>query len=92
MFKAEAAELDESEPDLSEVLIHTAKLTQPSTADQLAHSVNRAIIRPADIGFVAEAAPVGPAVAPMPGLLNVANIVEGGEVATDLDQRLDRHA
>ncbi len=96
VFKAEGADLDEGNPELAEVLIHTAKLTQmvrmsseqynqPSTADQLAQSVNRAIIRRADIAFVAEAAPVGPAVAPMPGLLNVANIVEGGEVSTNLD-------
>ncbi|CQD19598.1 Phage capsid family protein [Mycobacterium europaeum] len=38
-----------------------------------------------DIAFQAEAAPVAPAVAPMPGLLNVAKIVDGGEVSTNLD-------
>ncbi|OBG79098.1 phage major capsid protein [Mycobacterium sp. E3305] len=96
VFKAEGADLDEADPALSEVLVHTAKLSQliklsneqwnqPSTTDQLAQSVNRAIVRRADIAFLAEPAPVGPAVAPMAGLLNVANIVDGGEVSTNLD-------
>ncbi|OCB38760.1 major capsid protein [Mycobacterium malmoense] len=96
VFKAEAETLDEANPSLAEVLVHTAKLTQlvrlsneqwaqPFTTDQLAQSVNRAIVRRADIAFLAEAAPVAPAVAPMAGLLNVANIVDGGEVSTNLD-------
>lgn len=96
VFKAEGADLDEAQPGLNEVTIHTAKLTQlvrlsreqyyqGGTPDQLAMSVNRAIVRRSDVAFLAEPAPVGPAVAPMAGLLNVTDVVEGGEVASDLD-------
>lgn len=100
VFKAEGADLDEGNPALSEVLIHTAKITQlvrlsreqysqEGTADQLASSVARAIIRRADLAYVAEAAPAGPAVAPVAGLVNVADTVDGGEVSTDLDVLVD---
>jgi len=86
----------EAQPGLNEVVVHCAKLTQlvrlsreqyyqVGTSDQLAMSVQRAIIRRADIAFLAEPAPTGPAVAPMPGLLNVTGIVNGGAVATNLD-------
>ena len=96
VFKAEGGDLEESQPGLNEAVAHTAKLTQlvrlsreqyyqVGTADQLSLSVNRALVRRADIAFLAEPKPTGPAVAPMPGLLNVDNIVEGGEVAQDLD-------
>jgi hypothetical protein len=55
---------------------------QVGTPDQLSLSVQRAIVRRADIVFLAEPAPTAPAVAPMPGLLNVTGIVDGGTVAT----------
>jgi HK97 family phage major capsid protein len=100
VFKAEGAALDEGTPDLAEVLVHTAKVTQlvrlsseqwtqTNTAVQLSQSVSRAITRRANIAFVAEAAPGGPAVAPVAGLVNVAGIVNGGAVAVNLDALVD---
>jgi HK97 family phage major capsid protein len=96
VFKAEAAPLDEAQPGLNEVVIHTAKLTQlirlsreqymqNQTPDQLSLSVSRAIVRRADVAFLSEPAPTTPAVAPMAGILNVTGIVDGGTVSTDLD-------
>ncbi|MGH3265309.1 MAG: phage major capsid protein, partial [Trebonia sp.] len=99
-FTAEADTIPEAEPTLAERLVHTAKVTQlirvsdeqyrqTNTATQLSASVARAITRRANTAFVAEAAPTAPAVAPMPGLLNVAGIVDGGEIGTNLDGLVD---
>jgi HK97 family phage major capsid protein len=99
-FTAEGDTIPEGEPTLSEVLVHTAKVTQlvrlsseqwlqTNTATQLSQSVSRAITRRANIAFVAEAAPSGPAVAPVAGLLNTSGIVNGGAVAADLDTLVD---
>ena len=74
------------------MLVHTAKVTQlvrlsneqynqTSTASQLAQSVSRAVTRRANLAFMAEAAPTPPAVAPVAGLVNVANVVEGDDVS-----------
>jgi HK97 family phage major capsid protein len=41
------------------------------------------------VALVAEAVPVGPAVAPVAGLINVAGIVNGGAVADNLDALVD---
>ena len=90
-FTAEGEDIDEAEPALSEVLIHTAKVTQlvrisreqwlqPSTSEQLSQSVGRAVVRRADIAYVDESAPVGPAVAPVAGLLNWEGVVDGGDI------------
>jgi HK97 family phage major capsid protein len=100
VFKAEAAELDEAEPQLAEVLVHTAKITQlvrlsreqysqEGTAGQLAQSVARALTRRGDIAFVAEPAPTPPAVAPVAGLVDVPGVVEGGNVSDSLDELVD---
>jgi hypothetical protein len=100
VFKAEGDTLDEAQPGLNEVVCYTAKLTQlirlsreqymqVGTPDQLSLSVQRAIIRRADIAFLAEPAPTSPAVAPMAGLLNPTGIVDGGTVATNLDKISD---
>lgn len=94
-FKSEGDALDESTPGLSEVLIHTAKVTQlvrlsreqyvqEQTADQLSLSVSRAVVRRSDAAFLAEEAPTPPAVAPVAGLLNVENVIEGDPVANNL--------
>lgn len=100
VFKAEGADLDEGNPALSEVLIHTAKITQlvrlsneqwnqQGTPEQLATSVGRAIARRANLAFVAEAAPTGPAVAPAAGLVNVTDVVVGDPVTESLDALVD---
>jgi HK97 family phage major capsid protein len=99
-FTAEGDEIPEGEPQLAEVLIHTAKVTQlirisreqwsqAGTSAQLSSSVGRAITRRGDLAFVAEPAPIAPAVAPVAGITNVAGIVDGGHVAGDLDVLVD---
>jgi HK97 family phage major capsid protein len=99
-FTAEGDIIPEGEPTLAEVLVHTAKVTQlvrlsseqwsqQSTAVQLSESVSRAITRRSNVAFVAEAVPVGPAVAPVAGLVNVSGIINGGPVSTDLDALVD---
>ena len=85
---------------MGEVLIHTAKASQfitlsreqysqRGTAQQLSDSVRRALTLRGDIAFVAEPAPTPPDVAPMVGLYNASDIVEGDEVSTSLDSLVD---
>lgn len=99
-FVAEADPIDEAQPSLSEALIHTSKVSmlvrvsreqylQPQTPLQLSTSVSRAVTRRADIAYVDEQAPIGPDVAPVPGLLNWPQIIDGGAVADDLDGLID---
>ena len=71
--------------------IFERKYLQTNTASQLAQSVSRAIT-PANIAFVAEPAPTGGAVAPLAGLVNVDNVVEGDDVSGSLDNLVDRVA
>ena len=98
-FTAEGSPIDEAQPGLSEVLIHTSKVTQlvrlsneqyrqAGTPAQLSQSVSRAITRRADIALVAEPAP-SPGVAPAAGLLNWPGIVDGGAVSESLDALVD---
>jgi HK97 family phage major capsid protein len=51
--------------------------------------LRRAVTTAANLAFVSQAAPVGPAVTPPAGLLHVSGIVDGGTVATDLDELAD---
>jgi HK97 family phage major capsid protein len=92
----EGQTIDEAEPQLAEVLIHSAKISmlvrvsreqfqQDQTADQLSMSVGRAVTRRADLAFVAEPAPTAPATAPVAGLIHVSGLVAGGEITADLD-------
>lgn len=97
---AEGAEIDEAQPAMSEVLVRTSKITQlvrlsreqfaqDGTADQLASSVSRAIVKRADELFFAEPAPTPPATAPAAGLVNVTGVIDGGEVTDNLDALTD---
>ncbi|SUA03102.1 phage major capsid protein, HK97 [Mycolicibacterium fortuitum] len=99
-FTAEGSAIPEGDLGLSEVLVHTAKVTQlvrlsneqwnqTNTSAQLSQSVSRAITRRGDLAFVAEAAPTPPAVAPIAGLVNVPGIVAGGEISASLDALVD---
>lgn len=99
-FVAEAAAITPNEPALNERVVYTGKIAQlaaisreqyeqANTPAQLAQSLARAIVKRADIAFLREAAPVGPAVAPAAGLANVSGIEDGGTVATDFDQLID---
>ncbi|MED5813869.1 phage major capsid protein [Mycolicibacterium sp. 050232] len=99
-FVAEAAEIDESDPNMSEVVVHTGKISQlvrlsreqwyqEGTAIQLRKSVSRAIIKRADQAYLAQVVPTPPAVQPPAGLLNIAGVVDGGDVSGDLDTLVD---
>lgn len=99
-FVAEASPINESDPDMDEVLVHTGKISQliklsneqfnqEGTADQLAMSVSRAIIKRADQAYISQVAPTPPAVHPPAGLLNIDDVVEGEEIIGDLDALVD---
>ncbi len=99
-FIAESSEIPEAEPELAECVVFTGKISQlirvsreqfytDGTADQLASSVARALVRKADNAFLAQPAPTPPATNPAAGVLNVAGIVEGDEVADSLDALVD---
>lgn len=99
-FAAEGAEIPESEPDLAEVLVATGKVSQlirlsreqfvqDGTSDQLSQSIARAVQRRADLAFVQQAAPTPPALGPSAGLDNIAGLVDGGEIADNLDRLVD---
>lgn len=99
-FVAEAAPIPEAEPELAQCVIYTGKISQlirvsreqysqEGTADQLAGSVSRALIRKADEAFLTQAAPVAPATNPAAGLLNIAGTVEGDEITASLDVLVD---
>lgn len=99
-FSAEAEVIPESDPVLSEALVHTAKITQlvclsmeqyfqDGTNVRLESSLKRAITKKANEAFLAQVAPTAPAVAPVAGLLNTTGVVAGDEVATNLDPIVD---
>lgn len=99
-FTAENGTIAESTPELDEVLVYTAKITQlvnitneqyrqDGTAQQLSSSVQRAIVKKANEAYLTQIAPTAPAVAPTAGLLNVAGIENGGAVSADLDALVD---
>lgn len=96
----EGTPIDEANPGLAEVLVHTAKITQlvrlsneqyrqEGTAQELSESVQRAIVAKANSLFVAQAAPTSPAVAPAAGLINVTGVEDGGAIADNLDGLVD---
>ena len=102
-FVAEGDPIDESEPQLAEAVVVTRKIAQlirlsreqygqAGTAEELARSVARAITRKADNALLAQAAPVGPETAPVPGLVNWPGITDVGEIGDDLDDLIDLEA
>jgi hypothetical protein len=99
-ISVEADAIPESDPVLSERLVHTSKVTQlvrlsreqyqqAGTAGQLATSVARAITRRTNLAFVSENAPTAPAVAPVAGLINTNGLIDGGAIANNLDPLID---
>lgn len=100
-FTAEGAEITEGTPDLNEVLVHTGKVTQllrvsleqwaqDGTAGALSQAVQAAIQEKANQAYLSQIAPVGPAVTPPAGLLNVAGLtVWETPIATNLDGLTD---
>lgn len=99
-FVAEGADPGDANPELSEVTVHTAKIMQliPMTNEQfyqagteqrLSSSAVRALTKKADEAFLAQPAPVGGAVAPPAGLVNVSGITTGDPVFGSLDALTD---
>lgn len=99
-FIAEASEIPESEPELAECVVYTGKISQlirvsreqyyqDGTADQLAASVSRALIRKADEAFLTQVAPTPPATNPAAGLLNIVGTIDGDPVTDSLDALVD---
>ncbi|MFL0411074.1 phage major capsid protein [Microbacterium paludicola] len=99
-FVPEGAQIPEADPDLAEVTVATGKIAQlirvsreqwlqQGTSGLLSESVRRAVTKAANLAYIAQAAPVAPAITPPAGLLNIAGIVDGGTVATDLDVLAD---
>jgi hypothetical protein len=93
---AEAATIAESTPTLSEVTVFTGKVAQSvrlsaeqygrvDAASLLTDIVRRAVTNATLIAYLSQVAPTGPAVTPPARLLNVADITNGGAVATTLD-------
>lgn len=102
-FVAEGAAIPESDPDLSEVLVFTGKVSklvrlsreqwsQPNASQLLSDAVRRAVTKAGNVAYIAQAAPTAPAVSPPAGLLNVAGIQTGTTVAGDLDGLIDLQA
>lgn len=99
-FTAEGADIPEAEPTLSEVLVHTGKVTllvrvsreqwqQNGTANVLSDSARRAVLKKANEAYLAQVLPTAPAVTPPGGILNHPGIQNGGTIATNLDALAD---
>lgn len=102
-FTAEGAPIPEAEPTLSEVLVPTGKVTQlvrlsreqwaqPGASEKLSASVRRAVVKKANEAYLTQPAPTSPAISPAAGVLNIPGLVDGGEVASDLDGLVDLFA
>ncbi|WP_204081169.1 phage major capsid protein [Mycobacterium riyadhense] len=92
-YVAEGAEIAEDDPELAEVVVRTRKISrlvnlsneqfrQAMTAQQLAESVSRDLVRKADNSYIADVA--NPA-----GLLNIVNTVGGTLLFTKLDSLVE---
>lgn len=99
-FVAEAAEIPEADPALSEVTVYTGKVSQlvrisaeqyrqAGTPAALAASVRRAVTAKANEAYLAQAAPTAPATTPPAGLTVHPGIEDGGEVGGNLDALVD---
>jgi HK97 family phage major capsid protein len=101
-YVAEANAIDESDPDDSQVVIHTGKLGLlvpisreqlgiEDTATLLSDAVRRAMVRKANRAFLAQAAPTPPATTPPAGILNqgITSINTSIQTAQSLDPVID---
>ena len=100
-FVDEGADIDESDPDLSEVDVATKKVAQlikvsreqynqRGTAGLLSASARRAIIKKGNAAFVAQVAPTPPNVAPPAGLINITGVLDDfDEITANLDPLSD---
>lgn len=95
-FVDEGADIPESTPEQSEILINTGKLAiltaasreslaQPDASALLSEAMRRAVIRKANRAFLAQAAPTPPATHPPAGILAQTHTVSAESIETDLD-------
>lgn len=91
----ESVAITDDAPDLDEVVLHAKRISrlvtlsaqqyrQEQTAAQVSQSVARDIVQKADNAFLGDASNQ-----PSTGLLNVTGVVDGGEVADNLDALVD---
>lgn len=99
-FTAEGDDIPEAEPTLSEVLVHTGKVTllvkvsreqynQNGTANMLSESARRAVLKKANEAYLSQVIPTAPNVTPPAGILNIPGIQDGGTIDTNLDALAD---
>lgn len=99
-FVAEGAPIPEDDIELGQVPVSTGKvahltrlsaelMSQPNASQLIMNAARRAVILKANQAYVAQAAPVAPAVTPPAGLANITGITDGGAVAADLDAVVD---
>lgn len=100
-FTAEGEDIAEANPNLSEVLVYTGKITQLlkisreqwsqlGTSQLLSTSAARAVVTAANAAYIAQAAPVSPANTPPAGLLHINGILDDFDpISDDLDSLAD---
>ncbi|MDO3071215.1 phage major capsid protein [Mycobacteroides abscessus] len=97
-FVAEGADINEADPDLSELVLNTGKvaclvklsreqISQPNASATVTHEINRAMVSRVNFALLQQAAPVSPATWPPAGLLTHAT--NGGVVTDNLDAIVD---
>ena len=97
---AEGEEVPEVGVDLDELVVQTVKVAslmtysrelgrQPKSPDELAQAMARAVREKLDLLFLAQAAPVSPAVSPAAGLFNTASIQSQTAVSGSFDKLID---
>ena len=95
-FVAEGAEIEQSEPELAEVVVATGKISQliPISREQweqdhaarlLSESVARAVTKKANQAFISQVAPEQGAITPPEGILTQAAITHAEGITIDLD-------
>ncbi|MET4432398.1 phage major capsid protein [Mycolicibacterium sp. 624] len=99
-FVPEGSVIPEDNPDLAQCTVFTGKIAQLirlsreqyshiNTSEQLSVSVRRTVTRAANSAYIAQPAPVGPAVTPPAGLIHIPGLVDCGTITDDLDALVD---
>jgi len=99
-FVAEGAVIDETTPGLAQCTVFTGKVAQlirlsreqyshANTSEQLSVSVSRAVTRAANHAYIAQPAPISPAVTPPAGLIHIPGLIDCGTITNDLDALTD---
>ncbi len=97
-FVAEGANINEADPDLSEMVLNTGKvaclvklsreqISQPNASATVTQEINRAMVSRVNFALLQQAAPVAPAAWPPAGLL--VHATGGGVVTDNLDAIID---